>query len=209
MKEDDPLLEWNRLNNENLEQDFVSEFFIIMSSTSPLVDKFSIWLFAGTGATGALLISQIQGVIQGLSVTGFKFCMFMLIVSAIFAFCAKYWALRCQIQTDITQKLKNNMKELFDEHEKNADEISEIAEERGIELKTEMQLENMINEFKKPFPFWAQWLMSRSVNKTENNRQASYHIAIKAYFWQLNFTFIQSLCFIAFLFFGGFYASSL
>jgi hypothetical protein len=25
-----------------------------MSSTSPLVDKFSIWLFAGTGATGAL-----------------------------------------------------------------------------------------------------------------------------------------------------------
>jgi hypothetical protein len=48
--------EWNRLNNENLEQDFVSEFFISMSSTSPLVDKFSIWLFAGTGATGALLI---------------------------------------------------------------------------------------------------------------------------------------------------------
>jgi hypothetical protein len=81
MKEDDPLLEWNRLNNENLEQDFVSEFFIIMSSTSPLVDKFSIWLFAGTGATGALLISQIQGVIQGLSVTGFKVCMFMLIVA--------------------------------------------------------------------------------------------------------------------------------
>jgi hypothetical protein len=29
------------------------------------------------------------------------------------------------------------MKELFDEHEKNADEISEIAEERGIELKTD------------------------------------------------------------------------
>ena len=78
-----------------------------------------------------------------------------------------------------------------------------------IELKAEMQLENMINEFKKPFPFWAQWLMSRSVNKTENNRRASYHIAIKAYFWQLNFTLIQSLCFIAFLCLGFFYASSL
>jgi hypothetical protein len=209
MKEDDPLLEWNRINNENLEQDFVSEMFINISNTSPLIDKFSIWLFAGTGVTGTLLISQIQGVIQGLSITGFKACMFMLIASAISAFVAKYWALRCQIQTDITQKLKNHMKGLFDEHEKNADEILEIAEKRGIELETEIQFENIINEFKKPFPFWTQWLMSRSVNKIKNNRQAGYHVAIKAYFWQLNFTLIQSLLFIAFLFFGGFYASSL
>jgi hypothetical protein len=66
------------------------------------------------------------------------------------------------------------------------DKPSEIAKERGIELKTEIQLENMINEFKKPFPFWAQWLMSHSVNKTENNRQAGYHLAIKAYFWLAN-----------------------
>jgi hypothetical protein len=36
----------------------------------------------------------------------------------------------------ITQKLKNHMKGLFDEHEKNADEILEIAEKRGIELET-------------------------------------------------------------------------
>jgi hypothetical protein len=40
MKEDDPLLEWNRINNENLEQDFVSEMFINISNTSPLIDKF-------------------------------------------------------------------------------------------------------------------------------------------------------------------------
>jgi hypothetical protein len=104
----------------------------------------------------------------------------MLIASAISAFVAKYWALRCQIQTDITQKLKNHMKGLFDEHEKNADEILEIAEKRGIELETEIQFENIINEFKKPFPFWTQWLMSRSVNKIKNNRQAGYHVAIKA-----------------------------
>ncbi|MCK4843169.1 MAG: hypothetical protein KAT04_15005 [Methylococcales bacterium] len=209
MKEDDPLLEWNRLNKENLEQDFVSEMFINMSSTSPLADKFSIWLFAGTGATGALLISQIQGVIQSLSTTGFKVCMFMLIASAISAFFAKYWALRCQIQTDITRNLKNNIREIFEKHGKNADEISEIAEKRGIEIETEIQLENVINEFKKPFPFWVRWLITRSVSKTKNNRQAGYHVAIKAYFWQLNFTLIQSLFFIAFLCFGGLYASSL
>jgi hypothetical protein len=48
--------------------------FINISNASPLIDKFSIWLFAGTGATGSLLISQIQGVVQGLSITGFKAC---------------------------------------------------------------------------------------------------------------------------------------
>jgi hypothetical protein len=53
---------------------------------------------------------------QGLSVTGFKVCMFMLIVSAISAFFAKGRALRCQIQTDIIQKLKNNMKDKKNQH---------------------------------------------------------------------------------------------
>jgi hypothetical protein len=38
------------------------------------------------------------------------------------------------------------MKGLFDEHEKNADEILEIAEKRGIELETEIQFENIIND---------------------------------------------------------------
>ena len=79
MTKEDPLLERNRLNKENAEQNFVSEMFISASKTSPLTDKFSVWLFAGTGATGALLISQIQQIIPSLSLIGYRVCMFMLV----------------------------------------------------------------------------------------------------------------------------------
>ena len=65
MSDKDPLFEWNRLNKENAEQEFASAFFG-MTSTSPLADKFSMWLFAGTGATSALLITQISTIIESL-----------------------------------------------------------------------------------------------------------------------------------------------
>lgn len=209
MTEKDPLHEWNRLNKENLEQGFVSEMFINMSITSPLADKFSIWLFAGTGATGALLITQLQNIIPSLSLSGFRVCMFMLITSAICAFVAKYWALRCQIQTSFMQNLTEKLDALFEKHEKDEDEIKQLAKERGIEIDTEIEFNNIINEFIKPFPFWVKWLVTRKTREEAQNRQSGYHVAVKAYYWQLNFTFLQSVFFILFLCSGAWYASSL
>ncbi len=77
---DDPLIEWNRLNKENAEQGFVSAIYQSMSETTATVDKFSLWLLAGTGATGALLISQIKSVLPYLSQQGFKTCMVLLVI---------------------------------------------------------------------------------------------------------------------------------
>ena len=82
-KSDDPLLEWNRLNKENAEHGFVSALFQSMSETSPLVEKFSMWLLAGSGATAALLITQIKSILPYLSEQGFKVCLVVLVVSAI------------------------------------------------------------------------------------------------------------------------------
>jgi hypothetical protein len=209
MTKEDYLLERNRLNKENIEQNIASEIFINISKTSPLTDKFSVWLFAGTGATGALLISQIQQILPSLSLIGYRVCMFMLVASAIFAFIAKYWALRCQIQTNFMLSLKKSMEELLSEFDRNEDEIIEEAEQRGIELKTEMEIENVMNEFIQPFPFWIRWSINRYRNKEKNSRQDGYHAAIKAYLWQIHFTFLQSLSFISFLLLGGWFAIGL
>ena len=209
MSDKDPLLEWNRLNKENAEQEFASALFFGMTSTSPLADKFSMWLFAGTGATSALLITQISTIIESLSLKGFRMCMFMLIASALSAFIAKYYALRCQIQNDLQTSLNSQLAEIFNSHEESEDRILEIAEKRGIELETEIELQNVINEFKKPFPFWVQWLITRSAKKTEGNRQAGYQYSVKAYYKQLNYTFFQAAFFMGFMCAGGWYAGGL
>jgi len=209
MSEHDPLLEWNRLNKENAEQNLASAIFSSMASTSPIADTFSMWLFAGTGATGSLLITQINSVLPYLTQDGYKICMLLLILSAIFAFFAKYNALRCQIQIEMTTKLKDEFKVILDKHSEDKDKILEYAEQRGIELQTEIDFQNVINEYKKAFPCWVGWLITRSAKKSEGNRQAGYHIAIKSYSGQLSFTLLQSICFIGFMCAGGWFASSL
>jgi hypothetical protein len=209
MSDPDPLLEWNRLNKENSEHDIASAMFISMANTSPVVDKFSMWLFAGTGATGALLITQINSVLPSMSITGFRACMFMLIGSSIFAFIAKYFALRCQIQNEITAMFTERADVIFAGHEKNEERIEEIARERGIEIETDINFSNVIKEYVRPFPKWVQWLVNRSTQKNEGDRQAGHHLAVKAYYKQLRFTFLQALMFIGFMCAGGWYAGGL
>jgi hypothetical protein len=195
----DPLLEWNRLNKENAEHNFVSALFRSMAQTSPIVDKFSLWLLAGTGASGALLVSQIQAVLPHLTAKGFKICLICLVISAVFGFLAKYKSLRCQIQSEMQEKLLAFSEEIFEAHEKSESEIKEHAERRGIEIQTDIDFSNIITEFSKPFPRMARWAIKRQAKNSQGDRQAGYHAAIKPYFGQLQYTLWQSVSFLAFL----------
>ncbi len=205
-KQTDPLLEWNRLNKENAEQAFASAIFESTTHTSPIVDKFSMWLLAGTGASGALLISQIEAVLPRLTAKGFKWCLLFLIVSAILGFLAKCSALCCQIQNAVLARLPELMAPIFAEHEEDETKIQEYTKQRGVALETNIDFSNVIAEFAKPFPFWVRWLIERQAMKNQGNRQAGYHVAIKAYVLQLSFTFWQAVFFLAFLCAGAWYA---
>lgn len=206
---DDPLLNWNRLNKENAEQGFVSALFQSMSETSPLVEKFSMWLLAGTGATAALLITQIKSVLPYLSEPGFKMCLICLVISAVFGFVAKYYALRCEIQNSVQSKLMVLVTPVLEKHESDEDKIQSLAKKRGIELQTEIDITNIMNEFSRPFPTWVRWLIARNVKKTEGDRQAGFHVAIRAYMSQIRWTFFQVILFLAFILVAAWYASAI
>lgn len=205
----DPLLEWNRLNKENAEHGFASALYKSLAHTSPIVDKFSLWLLAGTGATGALLVSQIQTILPHLSEGGFKICLTILVLSAIFGFIAKYKNLRCQIQDEIDNKLKELTSDVLAKHEEDEAKIQNFAEQRGIELETEIEFSRIVEIFSEPFPLWVKWLVNRQAKKNSGNRQAGYHIAIKAYISQIRYTFFQSIAFLAFLCAAVWYAKAI
>lgn len=206
---DDPLVEWNRLNKENAEHGFVSALYQSMTETSPLVDKFSLWLLAGTGATGALLITQIKSVLPFLTQQGFKVCLVILVTSAVMGFVAKYFSLRCEIQSNVQSKFTELVKPVLDKHEKDEDTIQEYAEQRGIELQTDIDLASIMKEFSRPFPFWVKWLISRKIDKTSGDRQAGFHIAVKAYTSQLRWTLLQAVLFLVFMLTAAWYANAI
>jgi hypothetical protein len=205
----DPLLDWNRINIENAEQGFVSALYQSISETTTAADNFSLWLLAGTGATGALLISQIESILPFLTSEGFKVCMVILVISAVFGFVAKYKALRCEIQLLMQTKLQELMEPIFAKHEEAEDKIQEYASQRGIEIESEMNFANIISEFSKPFPWWGKLLMARQLKKADGDRQAGHRVAFKAYIGQLRWTFFQACFFLAFMLVGTWYASAI
>lgn len=204
---ENPLLEWNRLNKYNAEQELTSAMFASILSTSPIVDRFSIWLLAGTGAAAALLVTSVQDILPFLSETGFKTCGAFLVISVLLGFMAKYKAISCQISYEIDVAIRKAMIPILQKHKNDEEKISEYAAEQGINLDTELDMGAVLKEFGKPFPWWVNWLINRNLRKHEGNQQMGYIEPANSYFWQCNYTLLQVLSFIAFVTTGVLYAN--
>lgn len=207
-EENHPLQEWNRLNKENAEHEFVSALYQSMSETTPVIDKFSTWLLAGTGATGALLITQIQSVLPHLTLKGYRVCLIILVVSAVLGFIAKYYSIRCEIQNRVMSKMKQLATPIIEKHEQDKEKIQEYAADQGINLHSDMDFESIVTEFNRPFSKLVKWIILRSVRKGSNDRQTGYHTAIKAYMRQANSTFIQAILFLSFMLSAAWFANN-
>lgn len=208
-EQDDPLLEWNRLNIENTEQAFASTLYQSTSENTASLDKFSTWLLAGTGATSALLITQIKAVIPFLTATGFKVCLWVLAASAISGLLARYKALRCAMQLHLQQRIKELMDPVFQKHNADEEKIKDYALKRQVQINTEINLQKVIQEFLKPLPWWVKLIVMWKTKRIENDRQAGHRMAFIAYLHQVRWVFWQSILFLAFMIIAAWYARTI
>ncbi len=195
----DPLHEWNRLNKSNAENALVSAMFSSLIATSPIIDKFSVWLLAGTGATAALLVANADKLVPFLGQTGFKISGAILVASAIFGLLSKTRAVQCQIFYSNDQQIKELMHPILDKHSVDEDKIEEFAIKRGLAVSTAIDMSRVVSEFSKPFPKWVGWLVGRHLLKHADNPQVGYILPIRFYNSQTSFAFLQVLSFIAFI----------
>lgn len=198
MAEPDPLIEWNRLNKENAENALISAMFSSLISTSPVIDRFSSWLLAGTGATAALLVANADKLVPFLSNAGFRVTGALLVASAVFGLISKARAVQCQIGADNDQRIRELMRPILEKHSQDEEKIQGFAETRGSSLATELDLGRVLSEFAKPFPRWVGWLLSRHLAKHAGNPQIGYLLPIRFYLSQSMFAFFQVVSFLAF-----------
>ncbi|VVS95370.1 hypothetical protein [Desulfoluna spongiiphila] len=208
-KNEDPLLEWNRLNIENTEQAFVSALYQSTSENTSQIKQFSMWLLTGTGACGALLITQIKSVLPFLTSQGIKVCISFLVLSALSGLISKYKALRCEIQLNIQQKLNLLLSPVFQNLDDNQDKIENSAKQRGIKLETDISFDKVITEFSKALPWWSKILVARKVKQQGGDVQAGHRMAFKAFLNQISWAFYQACFFVAFLLAGAWYARTI
>jgi hypothetical protein len=208
-EQNDQLLEWNRLNIENTEQAFASALYQSTSENTASLDKFSTWLLAGTGATSALLITQIKAVIPFLTATGFKVCLWVLAASAISGLLARYKALRCTLQLHLQQRIKELMDPVFQKHNADEEKIKDYALKRQVQINTEINLQKVIQEFLKPLPWWIKLAVKWKTKRVEDDRQASHRMAFIAYLHQVRWVFWQSILFLVFMLIAAWYARAI
>jgi hypothetical protein len=197
-EQEDSLSEWNRLNKTNAENALASAMFAGLLSTSPIIDTFSVWLLAGSGATAALMVANADKIIPFLGQSGFKISGVALVLSALFGVLSKARAVQCQIGYGNQQKITELMKPILDNHLAHEEKINEAAASRGISLATAVDLERVTSEFTKYFPKWAGWLVRRHLSKHAGDPQLGYLLPVRYYMSQSRFAFFQVLGFIAF-----------
>jgi hypothetical protein len=205
----DPLLEWNRLNRENAEHEIVSVMFSNIVGFAPQVDTFSTWLIAGTGAAATLMITNIQSMITAFGRHGFKVALIMLVVSALFGLLAKSTFVFFQFGGDSQSKLIEQLKPIFEKHGTDEKGIKESAALRGIKLETDIRMDVVLSEFAKPLPWLVRICVLAYLNKHKDNRQVGHLLPLRAFHWQFGFGAAQSIAFILFVLSAVYYARAI
>jgi hypothetical protein len=198
----DALDNWAAITRKNAEIGFVEGLFTGALVSSSIIDKFSTWLLAGTGATAALMIANFDRLSPVLGGASFKQSIYLLVVSALFGFLAKYKSIHCQIILATGEELKKRLQPVLDKHGEDEDKIDTMAKPHGIQVNTEIDLQYIIEEYSKAFPrIMHRWLLKQFFEGI-SDRLAPSRKAARGLFWQGQYTVLQFLSFLAFVYFS-------
>ena len=191
---------WAEINKKNTEIDFVESLFTGALVSSAIIDRFSTWLLAGTGATAALMIANFDKLKPVLGALTIKQSINVLLVSALFGFLAKYKSIYCQIMLAIGEEIKKRLIPLMEKHEEDEDKIVDAAEQHDLQIETKIDLSIVITEYCRAFPRLMHWWLKKQFLQGLSDRLASSRKAANGLFWQGNYTVLQFFSFLLFVY---------
>jgi hypothetical protein len=194
-----------KIKKNSTEKEFARILFKSTTSSSPTIDKFSTWLLAGTGATAALMISNLTSLSSVLNSPSIKYSLYILAISSLLGFFAKYYSLRCQITDTTADSITDNLKHAFERHEDSNKSIKETANKHNITIDTDPDLEKPLREYIDAYPRLVKKYLEKKANDGMTDPLASYKLAAKCLYKQIVLTTSQ---FLLFLFFIVFIANS-
>lgn len=190
---------WAEINKKNAEIGFTEGLFTGALVSSSIIDKFSTWLLAGTGATAALMIANFDKLSPVLGGGTFRQSIYLLVVSALFGFLAKYKSIHCQILLATGEEIKKRVLPVLKKHGEDEEKIEGMAKEHDIEVNTKMDLEYVFKEYCRAFPkVMHNWLL-KQFTQGINDRLAPSRKAANTLFWQGNYTVLQFFTFLGFV----------
>lgn len=172
---------WKEIVDANAFADSVAAFAESTASVSPLIDKVSTWVAAGTATVAGLAITNIDKMSTAYNTCEVKWLFSCIAVSMIFALIQKYLSLVCAGSLQVSSAIKNSLPmvlETFDEHET---KIKEMSDTHNLDIKAEYDFSKVLQTYLGLFPKWSQLFLKSKFNKTIADRNYPHKALIPSF----------------------------
>jgi hypothetical protein len=203
-----PLRKWNDLAREKTENAVVSSMFEAALQASAPIETFSTWLLVATAAVASFQIANAEKLLPLITRSGFVICGAFLFVSCIFGLFSKVFSVRCQIGIETGNAARKTFAEHLAKYKAEEQQIQKEADFWGIDLRSGIRTERVMDELLQPFPCWVRWSTRHYLKKHAGKPQIAYISQMRSLYVQGVAALLQSLCFAGFLGTGMIFAAA-
>ncbi|WP_417432688.1 hypothetical protein [Kiloniella sp.] len=194
----DSVQAWAAITKENAEIDVLVGMLTSIASASPIIDKFSTWLLAGSAGIGSLFILNLDRLVPIINSDRIQWALFFLIPSAIFGVFSKLNSLSIQTGVHSTQRMKEILLPIIEKHMGNEDEIGKAAKESNSLIDMTIDFKKIMNEFIDCYPFPVRYFIKKYQKDEDFNQVSAPKKWVRSLIWQSFNTSIQFICVLVF-----------
>jgi len=191
---------WAQINSRNAEYEITKKMLIGIYLNSPNIDKFSLWLLAGVGATVALIISNSDRMSLIIPAHIISYTLFALALSMLFGVISKYLSLVVKNMSGTISCIELFLPSILDNYSKEVEEIKKTGNSYGIEIKTEINFHLILEQFKDGLPFWIKIFVSKGFEKGQKDPLYSHKKIARSTCFQSLLAGLQALMIIISIF---------
>lgn len=156
---EEELHEYDRMIHQNFHRGIIDSASLATIESTTTLDKLSMWMLVGAGATATIIIANIDKVLPYLGPAGFKLAVVFLVLSALSGFAGKYFAIVVSITATVTVRMAELVKEKQTAYEKNIEFRDRWANEISFESTQDINLREVYAGYVSLFPF--EWLKKK------------------------------------------------
>lgn len=193
------LKKYDEIIHKNFRNSLIDSASLATIETTSILDKFSMWLLVGVGATATLMIANIDKVLPFITPLGFKVSVLLLVVSSLAGFTSKYFSIVVSSSVAVTVRMNELIQSKVKEYEEHCKRRDEIGRDIGYVSDIEVSMESFTNQYVGLFPF--EFLRNRVkkgmnlyVETNSGNRGAVHGVV-----YQAIALFVQIFSYIAFM----------
>jgi hypothetical protein len=192
--------EWDALIHKNFQRGMLNCMSQATIEATYVMDKFSMWLLVGTGATASIMIANLDKIIPYMGSLGFKIAVIFLALSSLSGLIAKIYSIGVEASAKLSLRAAELMKTIQKDYEGACQKRDDIAEKKGYESNFEPNLEELIADYVSLFPtklmrnYLHKVLKRADVVNNGGNKKAVHSVV-----YQSTAVFIQSVLYVIFL----------